>query len=66
RLLMASTPNIPATFQRREDPPAGSSGVVAVITAEELQAAKRDPRVRSFLDEADAYLDSLESQDRNR
>jgi len=62
---MASTLNTPATFQR-QDPPAGSSGVVAVITAEELQAAKRDTRVRSFLAEADAYVASLESQNRNR
>lgn len=63
---MASTLNTTATFQRHQDPAAGSSRVVAVITAEELQAAKRDSRVQSFLAEADAYLDSLESQNRNR
>jgi hypothetical protein len=39
---------------------------VAVLSADELQAAKRDPRVQSFLSEADAYLIALEQQDRNR
>lgn len=61
---MASTLNTPATFLQREDAPA--VGVVAVLSADELQAAKRDPRVRSFLDEADDYLVALEQQDRNR
>jgi hypothetical protein len=61
---MASTLNTSATFLQREDAPA--VGVVAVLSADELQAAKRDPRVRSFLDEADDYLVALEQQDRNR
>ncbi len=63
---MASTINIPATFQPHREPPADSTGVVVVITAEELDAARRDSRVGAFLAEADAYLDSLESQNRNR
>jgi hypothetical protein len=39
---------------------------VAIIDAAELKAAQKDPRVRSFLDEADAYLTDLEQQGRNR
>jgi hypothetical protein len=40
--------------------------VVAVVDAVEFDAAQKDPRVRSFLDEADAYLVALEKQGRNR
>lgn len=40
--------------------------VVAVVEAAEFEAARNDPRVRSFLDEADAYLVELEQQGRNR
>lgn len=61
---MASTLDKPATFVRREDAPPGA--VVAVVIADELQAAKHDPRVRSFIEEADAYLVALDQQDRNR
>lgn len=61
---MASTLDTPATFRPCKEPSTG--GVVAVVAVDELQAAKRDPRVRSFLDEADAYLVALEQQDRNR
>jgi len=39
--------------------------VVAVVETSELEDAKRDPRVRTFLTEADAYLTELEHQDRN-
>jgi hypothetical protein len=45
-----------------KDSPVGA--VVAVVAVDELQAAKRDPRVRSFLAEADAYLVAFERQDR--
>jgi hypothetical protein len=31
-----------------------------------FEAARQDPRVRSFLTEADAYLVELEQQGRNR
>lgn len=40
--------------------------VVAVVDTAELKAAQNDPRVRSFLKEADAYLAELEQQGRNR
>jgi hypothetical protein len=61
---MASTLDTSASFPERRD--AQPDAVVAVVATEELQAAKRDKRVRSFLDEADAYLVALEQQDRNR
>jgi hypothetical protein len=38
---------------------------VAVVMVEDLQEAQCDPRVRSFLDEADSYLDDLEEEDRD-
>ena len=38
----------------------------AVIDAAELEEAKRDPRVRDFLTEADRYLAELELAGRNR
>jgi hypothetical protein len=62
---MASTISTPVTFQRRDESVAASS-VVAVVMVEDLQEAQRDPRVRSFLDEADSYLVALEQHDRNR
>lgn len=37
-----------------------------VIDAAELKGAQNDPRVRSFHKEADAYLDELERQGRDR
>jgi hypothetical protein len=40
--------------------------IAAVIDTREFEAARQDPRVRSFLTEADAYLLKLEQQDRNR
>ncbi len=40
--------------------------VVAVVDTAELAAAQKDPRVRSFHEEADAYLAELERQCRNR
>jgi hypothetical protein len=44
----------------------GQETVVAVVDAAEFEAAQSDPRVRAFLDEADAYLAELEQQGRNR
>lgn len=38
---------------------------IAVIDADELDAARRDPRVRAFLMKADAYLGELERQGRS-
>ena len=35
--------------------------VVATICIDELEAARRDPRVRVFLDEADRYLTESEA-----
>jgi hypothetical protein len=40
--------------------------IVAVIDAAQFEAARQDPRVRSFIAEADAYLVELEQQGRNR
>jgi hypothetical protein len=61
---MASTLDTPARFLPREDSPA--KAVVAIVAADEFKEAKRDPRVRSFLNEADAYLAALEQEGRNR
>jgi hypothetical protein len=63
RQAMASTlPTYTAPLQHdlHED------AVVAVVDAAELAAAQSDPRVRSFHEEADAYLAELERQGRNR
>lgn len=50
------------TANRPEEPPGET---VAVIDETELEAARRDPRVRSFLAEADAYLVEFERQRRD-
>jgi hypothetical protein len=63
RLAMASTLDTHNTATQRQDP---AEEVVAVIDEAELEAARRDPRVRSFLSEADTYLVELERQSRNR
>jgi deoxyribose-phosphate aldolase len=60
---MASTLSKTSASQRRK---LHEESVVAIIDAAELKAAQKDPRVRSFLDEADAYLTDLEQQGRNR
>jgi hypothetical protein len=60
---MASTLN-PHTKSQRQD--LDDEAVVAVIDAAEFEAAQNDPRVRSFLKKADAYLAELEQQGRNR
>jgi hypothetical protein len=62
RLIMASTLDTHTTNQVEDLP----EEVVAVIDAAEFEAASQDPRVRSFLAEADAYLVELEQQARNR
>ncbi len=60
---MAST--LPThTASRQQDH--HEEAVVAVVDAAELDAAQNDPRVRSFHEEADAYLAELERQGRNR
>jgi len=62
RLMMASTLDTHTTSQGQDLP----DEIVAVIDAAELKTARQDPRVRSFLTEADAYLVELEQQGRNR
>jgi hypothetical protein len=59
---MASTLDTHTTSQE-QDPP---EEIVAVIDAAEFETARQDPHVRSFLNEADAYLVELEQQNRNR
>lgn len=59
--MMASTLDTHTTSQRHDLP----EEVVAVIDATEFEAARQDPRVRSFLTEADAYLVEVEQQGRN-
>jgi hypothetical protein len=59
---MASTRNTRSASQRHALP----EEIVAVIDAAQLDAARQDPRVRSFPAEADAYLVELEQQGRNR
>jgi hypothetical protein len=61
-LMMASTLDTHTTSQRQDHP----EEIVAAIDTAEFEAAKQDPRVRAFLDEADAYLVELEKQGRNR
>jgi hypothetical protein len=62
RLMMASTLDTHTTSQGQDLP----EEIAAVIDTEEFEAARQDPRVRSFLTEADAYLVKLEQQGRNR
>jgi hypothetical protein len=62
RLMMASILDTHATSQGQDLP----EEIVAVIDAVEFETARQDPRVRSFLTEADAYLVELEQQGRNR
>jgi hypothetical protein len=60
--MMASTLDTHTTSQRQD----AAEEIVAVIDEAEFEAARQDPRVRSFLTEADAYLVELEQQHRNR
>jgi hypothetical protein len=59
--MMASTLDTHTTRQQQDLHPE----IVAVIDTAELKAAQEDPRVQTFLAEADAYLVELELQDRN-
>jgi hypothetical protein len=59
---MASTLDTQTTGRQQD----ASDEIVAVVDAAEFEAARQDPRVRSFLAEADAYLVELEQQRRNR
>jgi hypothetical protein len=60
--MTASTLDTHTTSQRHDLP----DEIVTVIDTAEFEAARQDPRVRSFLTEADAYLAELEQQGRNR
>lgn len=60
--MMASTFDTHTTSQGQDLP----EEIVAVIDTAEFAAARQDPRVRSFLTQADAYLVELEQQGRNR
>lgn len=59
---MASTLDTHTSQQDKLD----DATVVAVVDAAELKAAETDPRVSSFLKQADTYLAELERQGRNR
>jgi hypothetical protein len=59
---MASTLPQQAVSQRQD---LHEEAFAAIVDAADLEAARRDPRVRSFLKEADAYLADLERQGRN-
>ena len=61
--MMASTLDTHTSSQRQD---LREETVVAVVEAAEFEAAQNDPRVRAFLDEADAYLAEFEQQGRNR
>jgi hypothetical protein len=61
---MASTVDKPATSAQLAT--AAATSAVAFINEEDLEAARRDPRVAAFLDDADAYLIAFEQQGRNR
>jgi anti-sigma factor ChrR (cupin superfamily) len=60
--MIASKVNTQTTSNRHDLP----DEILAVIDTAEFEAARTDPRVRSFLTEADAYLAELEQQGRNR
>jgi len=60
--MMASTLDTQTTRQRQDL----REEIVAVVDPTEFDAARQDPRVRSFLAESDAYLVELEQQGRNR
>jgi len=60
---MASTLDTRAADERED---LSGEPVVARVDAAELKAARDDRRVRSFLEEADAYVAEFEQQGRNR
>ncbi len=59
-----------STVDRKQRPGRAKQGdeprVAAVVERRELEKAQRDPRVRDFLAEADAYVARLDSEGRNR
>jgi hypothetical protein len=59
---MASTLDRKATRQAQG---AHEDDSVAVVDADEFETARKDPHVRAFLDEADAYLADLDQRGRN-
>lgn len=59
---MALTSDIRAVREREQR----DDLVVAVVDVEELEAARRDPRVRAFHEEADSYLADLQREGRDR
>ncbi len=61
RLMMASILDTHSKGQQRDL----REEIVAVVDAEEFDEARRDPRVRAFVAEADAYLADVERHARN-
>jgi hypothetical protein len=60
--MMASTFDTRTTRQQQDL----HEEIVAIVDTVEFDAARQDPRVLSFLAEADTYLVELERQGRNR
>ncbi len=60
RFMMASILDTHTKGQQRDL----REEIVAVVDAEELDEARRDPRVRAFVAEADAYLADVERRGR--
>jgi hypothetical protein len=61
RLIMASILDTHSKDQPRDL----REEIVAVVDAQEFDEARRDPRVRAFVAEADAYLADVERHARN-
>jgi hypothetical protein len=59
--MMASTLDTHTKGQR----PDLREEIVAVVDTQEFDEARRDPRVRAFVAEADAYLAAVERHARN-
>jgi hypothetical protein len=58
--------SLPHRYTTKQQDALQAEDIVAVIDAAEFEEAQRDPRVRTFLEEADEYLADLERQGRNR
>ncbi len=57
---------MPATAEQTpQSDDRSNASVAAVIEAEELREAKRDPRITRFLADAEAYVAQLESEGRS-
>jgi hypothetical protein len=61
RLMMASILDTHSKDRQRDL----REEIVAVVDAQEFDEARRDPRVRAFVAEADAYLADVERHARN-